>query len=339
MLAGTGDDLPAEAVDADTVRKLETLCPKTSGQDAELVTRMMDDHSLFPYIRNDADRRVIRSNLLECRMIHSLYTLIENLKFLEPCAQILRKLFPPKHKPSVYQALWASYTQPTKLYVEYAMNDTRPHPSSSAECDFEIGYQQLWLYALRNFPAMTRATLRQGGPEGQSETRYSRGNDPRVWQTFGALDVSLGFRTEDAECLAAQDGEHELAIQLVNRGEIGDVAAREAIQRIATILRRAQQQSSESAAASELPHAIFAGEQWLSSERRCGKPFDEDHDLDRGRLFLPMLYLTPDRPSENVSTFYCKWEMFRGLFGLHKVRSDTRSLQQEPNTTSCRCQP
>ena len=299
---------------------------------------MMDDLSLFPQIRDDADRMVIHSNLLECRVIPSLYTFIQNLKTLEPCAQILRKLFPLKHEPSVYQALWASYSQPPKLYVEYAVDDIRPHPSSSVECDFEIGYQQLWLYALRNFPAMTRATPRQGGSEGQSGTKYPRGSDPRVWQKFGTLAVSLGFRTEEAECLAAQDGEHELAAQLVNRAEIGDDAAREVTQQIATILRHAAQQSGEFAAASEAAHKMFAGEEWLPSERRCGKPFEEDHDLDRGSLFLPMMYVTPDRPSENVSTFYCKWEMFRAFFGLHKVRSDTRSLQRRPNPMSCRCQ-
>ena len=173
---------------------------------------------------------------------------------------------------------------------------------------------------------MTRATLRQGGSEGQSGTQYSRGNDPRVWQRFGALAVSLGFRTEEAEYLAAQDGEHELAAQLVNRAEIGDVAAGEVTQRIAMILRHAQQQSSGFAAANKSRRAMFAGEEWLPSERRCGKPFDKDHDLDRGSLFLPMMYVTPDQPSENVSTLYCKWEMFRGFFGLHKVRSDTRFL-------------
>ena len=314
MLAGTSDELPAEAVDAETVRTLETMCPKTSVRDAELLTRLMDDRSLFPHVRNDADRRVIRSNLLRCRTIPSLNTFVENLKSLEPCAEIMRKLFPPKQNPSVRHALWASYTQPMQLYVEYAMNDIRPHPSTSAEIDFEIGYQQLWLYALRNFPAMTRATPRQSGLESQSETQYSRGKDPRILQKFGALAVSLGCRTEEAESLAAQDGEHELAAQVVNRAEISEVAAGEATQRIATILRHAQQPSSESSTEGKPTRTLFAGEEWLPSERRCGKPFDEDHDLDRGSLFLPTMYMTPNQPSEYVSTLYCKWEMFRGFF-------------------------
>jgi hypothetical protein len=122
----------------------------------------------------------------------------------------------------VYQALWASYSQPTKLYIEYAVDDIRPHPSSSAERDFEIGYQQFWLFTLRNSPAMMPDTLKKGGSEGPSGSQHSRWNDPRLRQRLGALAVSVGFQTEEAEDLAVQDGEHRLAAQLVNCAEIGD---------------------------------------------------------------------------------------------------------------------
>ena len=313
-------------MDADSVKKLQTLSPKSSTRDAELVTSMMDDLSLFPRVRDDADRMVIHSNLLECRMIPSLSTFIDNLKILESCAQILRKLFPSKHEPSVYQGLWASYSQPTRLYVEYGVGDIRPHPSCSAERDFEIAYQQVWLFALRNSPAMMPDTLRKGRSEGPSRSQYSSGDDPRVKQRLGALAVSVGFQTGEAKQLAAQDGEYMLAAQLVNQAEIGDAVAGEASQRIADILRSAQQQPSESAVLGEPSHATFAGEKWLPPERRCGKPFNNDHELDRHSLFLPMMHVTPDQPSENVSTFYCKWEMFRAFFGLHKVSSNSKFL-------------
>ena len=55
MLASTGDDLLNEAMDANTVRKLETLYSKTSVQNAELITRIIDDYFLFPQVWNDAD--------------------------------------------------------------------------------------------------------------------------------------------------------------------------------------------------------------------------------------------------------------------------------------------
>jgi hypothetical protein len=128
-------------------------------------------------------------------------------------------------------------------------------------------------------------TLKKGGSEGPSGSQHSRWNDPRLRQRLGALDVSVGFQTEEAEDLAAQDGEHRLAAQLVNCAEIGDaIAGGEATQQIATILRSAQQQSSGSAALGESSHATYAGEEWLPPERRCGKPFDDD-ELDRHSLF------------------------------------------------------
>ena len=225
----------------------------------------MDDKSLFPSVRDDADRRIILSNLLECRMIPSLYTFIENLKYFEPCVEILRSLLSSEDTRSVRQALFASYFRPTEICVEYAMHDTRPHPSSSAERDRGIGYQQLWLYALRNFPAMTEATPKKDS----SESQQLRGADPLTRQRFGALAVSLGFRTEAAEEFAAQDGEYGLAAQLVNRAEFGGAAAQEATQQIADILRNAQRRPIDSSG------EAFAGEQWLPRERRRGRPFDE----------------------------------------------------------------
>lgn len=99
--------------------------------------------------------------------------------------------------------------------------------------------------------------------------QYSRGGDPRVEQRLGALAVLVGFQTEEAKDLAAQDGEYRLAARLVNRADIGDTIAEEATQQIANILRSAQEQPSESVALGESSRATFAGEKWLPPERRC----------------------------------------------------------------------
>jgi hypothetical protein len=270
---------------------------------------MMDEKSIFPSVGNDDDRRIILSNLLKCRMIPSLYTFIETLKYFEPCVQILRSLLPSKETRSVRQGLCASYFRPNEICVEYATHDTRPHPSSSFERDREIGYQQLWLYALRNFTAMTEATPKKDS----SETQQLRGTDPLTQQRFGALAVSLGFRSEAAEKFAAQDGEYGLAVQMVNRADVGSAAAQEATQQIADILRNAQRHPIDSSG------EATAGEHWLPRERRCGRPFNEDHDLDRRSLFLPVIYAKLDEPSENVSTLYCKSQMIRGFLGIQNV--------------------
>ena len=281
----------------------------TSTEDAELITSMMDEKSLFPSVRNDDDRRIILSNLLKCRMIPSLYIFIETLKYFDPCVEILRSLLPPEDTRSVRQALFASYFRPNEICVEYAMHDTRPHPSSSFERDREIGYQQLWLYALRNFTAMTEAMPKKDS----SESQQLRGADPLTQQRFGALAVSLGFRSEAAEKLAAQDGEYGLAAQMINRVELEGVTAQEATQQVADILRNAPRCPVQSSS------MAFEGAQWLPREHRCGRPFDQDHDLDRRSLFLPVIYAKPDRPSENVSTLYCKSQMIHGFLGVQNV--------------------
>jgi hypothetical protein len=71
---------------------------------------------------------------------------------------------------------------------------------------------------------MTEATPKKDS----SETQQLRGTDPLTQQRFGALAVSLGFRSEAAEKFAAQDGEYGLAVQMVNRADVGSAAAQEA---------------------------------------------------------------------------------------------------------------
>ena len=146
-----------------------------------------------------------------------------------------------------------------------------------------------------------------------SESQQLIGADPLTRQKFGALAISLGFRTETAEALAALNGEYDLAAQLVNRADFGGVAAQEATQQIADILQNAQRHPID-------PSGVaFAREQWLPRERRCGRPFDLDHNLDRSSLFLPAIYAKPEGPSENVSTFFCKSQMIRGFLGIQNV--------------------
>ena len=260
----------------------------------------MDDHSCFSRVCDNGDRMVIHRNLLECRMIPSLYTFMENLKYLEPCVKILRSLLLPKDKRSVRKALFASYVRPTELQVEYGVHDSRPHPLSSVARDREIEYPELWLYALRN------SVLPK---QDASENSQLRGPDLLTLQRLGSLAVSRGFRTEAAEGLAAQDEEESLAAQLVNRAELDSAAAQNAIQKITQVLRNAQRRRSEPS------RTTFRGEGWLPRERRCGRPFQEAHNLDRPGLFVPMMYAKLEHPSENISTLYCKREMFRGFLG------------------------
>lgn len=305
ILTGTSDNFPSEAVDSTTVQKVETLSPKTSLEDAKLVRDMMDDWSLFPKVRNAEDRMILRSNLLKCSTVPSLYTFFENLKYLEPCLEILRGLLPSKDRRSVRQVLFASYFRPSELRVEYGVNDVRPHPSTSFERDREVGYQQLWLMAVRDSVNPKRDTSERP-PASVAGCLKS--------QRLGALAVSLGFRSEAAERLAAQDAELALAAELVSRADVESVAAEAVTQQIANLLRGVQRPLTYSSRAS------LGGEEWLRRERRCGRPFGEDHDLDRPSLFLPIAYAPPNQSSRYVSTLYCKLEMCRGFFGTQNVR-------------------
>ncbi|KYG41239.1 hypothetical protein M433DRAFT_76237 [Acidomyces richmondensis BFW] len=233
ILAELKESFPQD-LDTSTVQQLETLAPAFSSHDEALVRSLMERNKIFSTIHDRQDRNAILQRLLNFPgMIPSLFTFFESLKYLEPCATILRNLLPLKQNRSIYQALSASYFRPQEIQVEYAESDFRPHPRSSPQIDYALAYQQLWLYALRNFVSMTEVTPRK--EQKKVKPRICE-RSPYVWRKFGSLAVILGFETPAARELHSTDAETELSEIISKLFGAGNLQ-NEAIAEIAQILR------------------------------------------------------------------------------------------------------
>jgi hypothetical protein len=131
--------------------------------------------------------------------------------------------------------------------------------------------------------------------------------NPLVWKEFGGLAVLVGFDTEAARKYAAMDAEVELAKKILKRGDIYSSTDQD-IERVANALRSAARKSKRHSAAE------FFSDRYIPRERRCGRPYEADHENDRDSLFLPLIYKHPVGQGQEVTTFYCKWDMFRTFF-------------------------
>jgi hypothetical protein len=109
---------------------------------------------LFPAIRDDD----IRTQLFErlCTIKHviiSIYTFLEDTKYLEPCLRILKKILPSKSKGSLsahYAALHSGQRNARVQTAEFTFEDrTLSVPSASW-----LTYCMLWLCTLRHFSVM-----------------------------------------------------------------------------------------------------------------------------------------------------------------------------------------
>lgn len=84
--------------------------------------------AIFAKVTYEGDREILEKNIHSIKMtIPSLYTFFEDMKYLEPCAKVLRALLPPKTKQSTYRGLMSIYIQPRDVLVEHSHNDLRVH--------------------------------------------------------------------------------------------------------------------------------------------------------------------------------------------------------------------
>lgn len=313
-MAGIPSQHNGSMVDAHSVAILETLAPRLSSSDASIVRNSMEDGTLFPTLANRSDKDRLLRNLLAVEgMIPSLYTFFEYLKYLEPCAKIMRGILPQRCKRSIQTEFFASYFHPDRILVEYSQTDVRAIPPRSVAQDFSLAYHQLWLFALRNFTSMTDATPRK---ESSREKPLVAESNPLVWQRFGVLAISVGLRTVLAEALAAKDGLHDLAQQVLLKTECHVPLADSVVEDMTAVLRRLEARKTPS-----LARPSWSGDECLPKERRCGRPFLIDHSKDRDFLFLPFVHEDGANENRDVSTYYCKWHMFRVFFAVETVSS------------------
>lgn len=200
-----------EVVDEATVTGLEGLAPKHSTSDAACVKFRMEEKTVFSKIESSRDE--LREKILQIpHMIPSLLTFFESLKYLEPCAKVMRNLLPIKPKRSIRASLWGSYFQPSLTPVEYAEHDRRQHLMQSLEMARAAGHLQLWLFALRNFPEMTNIAPRK---QANTEKPAVAEPNPVIWKAFAVLAKEVGFKTPAIEDLLQSNALRQAAAQLV----------------------------------------------------------------------------------------------------------------------------
>jgi hypothetical protein len=234
------------------------------------------------------------------------------MKYLEPCAKVLKALLPSKTKQSVYRGLMGSYFEPPSLLVEHAYNDMRTHNTQQQTAAF--AYQQLWLFALRNFPLMTNFTTKKVCDK---EKPHAVEPSPVIWQEFGSLALTLGFKTTNASELSAQEPTKIIVDQLLSRYVECGFVDQTAKDKIAQALRDLQRARGTPTAPE------FTGRESLPLNERCGRPFEDDHNSDRLSLYLPQVYYPPSA-GENMTSFYRKWSMFRMFMDIDTVSTPRR---------------
>ena len=237
----------------------------------------MEEKLIFPGLLNDDERSSVLCSIKSITyMIPSLRTFFEDQKYIEPCCSILKTLI---NDPIKTRSLWGGYSSifiaPEIFRVQFTEKTSK---RVSSQCQKELGYLQLWLFCLRNYPEMTdiKPLLTSRGTKIQWEQNLG------LWQKLGTLAVNLGFRTPKAVTLAKGDPDRECARRFLAMARPYCSDLDSPVNVITRVLKEIEEHSP-------IPtDAFFTSSQPLSYDRRCGKPYGNDFASDRSALFLTL---------------------------------------------------
>jgi hypothetical protein len=249
----------------------------------------MVNRKIFVSVIDDSSR----AQLLDCilfqkHLIPSLRTFFEDQKYLEPCSMILKSLLDDTEKRPLWRAFGANYWAPNNTQLQYSegtcsMVDLQLPPSDQEEMGKRLAYLQLWLFSMRHFPELTDFKPRI---QSRKNERIRRTYSAVRLQQLGCLAVKLGFRTRKAL---------DLAMRVAEWSE--------------DIVQEMQQPLTL-----ETSTLKFTSTRRLPRERRNGRPYDQDHDLDQASLF-PFVFYQNIEPGKDITSLFVKRNIFQAFLG------------------------
>jgi hypothetical protein len=227
---------------------------------------------------------------------------------------ILKSLLDDSEKRSLWKSFQANFFAPNAIQVQISENppsiEVLPLAGSkSTEAALKLGYMQLWMFCFRHFPEMTafKPRLDMRTTQQTLQPQINAALLPKL----ASLAVKLGFRTDKAVALANEDPDLVAAEQFLRTTRPGSTVD---ISRQAVNIKRVL---AEIDRAFEAPfftqRSRFSADQSLSKERRCGRPFEQDHIQDHATLYVPLLYVEVES-STNFSPLYAKVDTFKAFF-------------------------
>ncbi|KAI9799076.1 MAG: hypothetical protein M1833_004270 [Piccolia ochrophora] len=304
-------------VDARTVDLLQLRSPIAS-EDHTSITNMMDSGQLFPSIRSRGIRTQIltRIHAITC-VIPSLFTFFEDTKYLEPCATILKAALAKKFGESVREAIQRCYTghnQQDRVVIYETSANTMSTTVNTEQFGIDLGYRQLWLFAMRNFPEMTGVMPRKD--PGESKPAFN-GTREKYWHRFAELANSLGFESDRLRQMRSDDPDRKAARAFVRRMkpieeyDLDESSLEAATTHLCEYMMHIKRRPLRSPIC-----ALTTNAQGEPLASRCNRPFNSSHRRDRGRLYIRELSIEYSYHGEaRLTSFAVKRDIFHAFFG------------------------
>ena len=291
----------------------------------------MQRQSLFSTFQNVNQRENIWFSIISIdNVISFIYTFLKNIKHLEICVKILKKLLSCSLQKTIHQTFYELHNDQKTLKIQLTENYYENLIETSSEIAHWKAYRQLWLYIMRHFSEMNDHSSRTENFKLKSESFNSK---YCWWYEIFALirdceykKVQKRFSSEvDANMQMIKDFLLRIRSFFVFRIENAHFDRK--LKRIIIVLHekdmyRTKQKFSDT---SNKTSTLFN----VDISHRCDVSFWFNFVVDRSRLFLNRIYYT----NEIDKVMIVKKFMFKKFFENLNFREFEASRAKEKSFT------
>ncbi|KAJ5369939.1 uncharacterized protein N7496_006031 [Penicillium cataractarum] len=198
-------------IETHTVEKLQLLAPGVSSKDRTTVKGLVHSGEVFSNFTGSERSSIWKRLKRTDGIIPSLYTFFKDLWYLESCANCIKRLITPSRScPTVRSAMRAAFSSSdpahTRLLIQTSETGLRYYSDSQGD-PAELGYRQLWLYAMRHYPKLSKQ------PQKLDPTAKATNEvvDPVILYDMAVLAKKLGFQSPQIQQLIQQSPDRKIA--------------------------------------------------------------------------------------------------------------------------------
>jgi hypothetical protein len=307
------DTATMKKIDQDTVDNLQLLAPGKSRADKSIACGLVLSGRAFSDF-SEAERRSIWSRLeVFDGLVPSLYTFFEDFKYLENCAQCVKRLFGPVNE-SIWNTMKHMFHGSPDIEEECLIQTSectvRHQRAGSAE-RLDLGYRQVWLYAMRNY------TLMPPDPKNDDDLLAKPNRamaDARTIYDLADLARRLGFRSPEIECLVQGSPDRQIARDALLQARKPHHFRYDPRGFDALVDRITECFSAAVPCEPERSPELLA-DSTVKARARCGTPQKRTHKQDNLRLFIDYLHNDEVTISETITTFFVRRCVYFAFFG------------------------
>jgi hypothetical protein len=307
-----GDLAKMLKIDPHTVEKLQGFAPSVSAKDKKVVKGLVKSGQVFSNFTTSERKAVWKRLKRRKDIIPSLHTFFQDMWYLEACANCMKRLVNPCQRyPSVKSAFLGVFKlvpNNGRCLIQTSETNFR-HQGGSQTNRAELGYRQLWLYAMRHYPQIPRE---QSGDDLVAKPGHEKA-DEMILHDMAVLAQRLGFDSPHIQNLIQQSPDRQMARDILlkarkpDRYQYPEDIFESLVTRICDCFSEAVSLDHPTS-----PEPALAREIKL---KRYGLPHRNAQRQDSRLLFLDELHANNVPLDTKVTTFFVRRCFYFAFFG------------------------